>query len=370
MPVWRNSRGVWDGVNWADLCRTLFSQWGAYPVSYTCKILLLCLLCIGLASGEIGQKSLALIFTHAGFRVWEVCGVKGNKGVYLIKDEEHSPIYAQWRYEAVCLLLLQTILAFANNSGLLRRMPSGCMYLLRAKLQVGVKHLCVWSSLLHKTKQNNSMDKQHRERENLWHAWSHSDTSVSGTCSIFQNKCAGRVPGGALVATHPFSPVPVAVPVAVLVCHVCQPLPAPYGFSNLLLSEPVCPLSDGTRCPWCYYPRTLPGRARGRFPPITVISNGQPGEREWEKERGGGWTKPLSPFFLSTLCSCPWQRAAKVRRLYFRLFYALREQKNRNKWPVSNMHKREEKKKSHKQKKQKTKHICRSFYFQAPHLEN
>lgn len=194
------------------------------------------------------------------------CGVKGNKGVYLIKDEEHGPIYTQWRYEAVCLLLLQTILVFANNRGLLRRMPSGCMCLLRAKLQVGVKPLCVWSSLLHKTKQNNSTDKQHRERENFWHAWSHSDTSVSGTCSIFKNKCAGRVPGGELVATHPFSPVPVAVPVAVLVCHVCQPLPAPYSFSSLLLSEPACPLSDGTRCPWCYYPRTLPGRARGEVP--------------------------------------------------------------------------------------------------------
>lgn len=109
------------------------------------------------------------------------------------------------------------------------------------------------------------------------------------------------MPGGALVATHPFSPVPVAVPVAVLVCHVCQPLPAPYSFSGLLLPEPLCPLSDGTRCPWCYYPRTLLGRARGRFPPIIVISNGQPGEREWEKERGGGWTEPLSPVFFSPL---------------------------------------------------------------------
>lgn len=227
------------------------------------------------------------------------CGVKGNKGVYLIKDEKHCPIYTQWRYEAVCLLLLQTILVFANNRGLLRRMPSGCMCLLRAKLQVGVKHLCVCSSLLHKTKQNNSTDKQHRERENLWHAWSHSDTSVSGTSGVFKNKCAGRVPGGALVATHPFSPVPVpvAVPVAVLVCHICQPLPAPYSFSSLLLSEPVCPLSDGTRCPWCYYPRTLPGRARGRFPPIIVISNGQPGERE---RRRSNWAS-LPVFSLHSL---------------------------------------------------------------------
>lgn len=106
----------------------------------------------------------------------EKCGVKGNKGVYLIKDEERDPIYTQWYYE-VCLLLLQTILVFANNRGLLRRMPSGCMYLLWARLQVGVKHLCVWSSLLHKTKQNNSTDKQHREKTydmpevSLTHLW-------------------------------------------------------------------------------------------------------------------------------------------------------------------------------------------------------
>lgn len=108
------------------------------------------------------------------------CGVKGNKGVYLIKDEERGPIYTQWRYEAVCLLLcLQTILVFVNNRGLLRRMPSGCIYQLKAKLQVEVKLLCVWSSLLHKRKQNNSTDKQHTERErerklmtclkSLWH---------------------------------------------------------------------------------------------------------------------------------------------------------------------------------------------------------
>lgn len=70
------------------------------------------------------------------------------------------------------------------------------------------------------------------------------------------------------------------------VCHVCQSLPALTLSPGLQpTSLPVCPLWDGTRCPWCYYPRTLPGRAGGRFPPIILISNGQPGEREWVRER-------------------------------------------------------------------------------------
>lgn len=41
--------------------------------------------------------------------------MKRNKGVYLIKDEERGPIYTQWRYEAVFLLLLQTILVFCEQ---------------------------------------------------------------------------------------------------------------------------------------------------------------------------------------------------------------------------------------------------------------
>lgn len=101
------------------------------------------------------------------------------------------------------------------------------------------------------------------------------------------------LPGDALVATYPFSPVPM------FVCHGCLSLPGLSSFPAYF-PLPVCPLCDGTRCPWCYYPRTLPGRARGRFPPIIVISNGQPGERgrEWARglERKGRLilTEPLS----------------------------------------------------------------------------
>lgn len=81
-----------------------------------------------------------------------------------------------------------------------------------------------------------------KKTENFKHAKSNSGTSLCGICSIFRNKCAGRVPGDALVATHPFSPVPM------FVCHGCQSLPALSSFPAYF-PVPVCPLCDGTRCP-------------------------------------------------------------------------------------------------------------------------
>lgn len=102
-----------------------------------------------------------------------------------------------------------------------------------------------------------------------------SDMSNCNFVLILRLRFFGQVPSDAFRATHPFSPVPM------LVCHGCQ-VSAAFLPPSLCT---VCPLCDGTRCPCCYYPRTLPGRARGRFPPIIVISNGQPRGRGSERER-------------------------------------------------------------------------------------
>lgn len=95
-----------------------------------------------------------------------------------------------------------------------------------------------------------------------------------------------------------------------LVCHSCLWITALYAFPAYL-PEPLCPLCDGTRCPWCYYPRTLPDRARGRFPPI-MISNDQPetqrkGGKERPRRRGevdSIWASPFASFTLTGPALC------------------------------------------------------------------
>lgn len=159
----------------------------------------------------------------------------------------------------------------------------------------------------------------------------------AGDMQYFKNKCFGWVPGDALVATHPFSPMPM------FVCHGCQSMPALYSFPAYF-TVPQCPLFDGTWCPWCYYPRTLPGRAGGRFPPIIVISDVQPGEgdSEGERSREKEEADTLSPCFSFTLWFCLWQRAAKVSRLYFLLHVFLCvKSKSRDQLSDSDMHKQE-----------------------------
>ena len=142
--------------------------------------------------------------------------------------------------------------------------------------------------------------------------------------------------------------------------HVCVPwLPALSSFPAYF-SVPVSSVCDGTRCPWCYYPRTLPGTAGGRFPPIIVISNGRPGDRERVRE--------LFSFCLSfTLWFCPWQPAAKVWMYFMVDLFKHWESKYRN-----NLQRQKKIKKSdpktrnnYRKKKSHTNTIFSSFYFQA-----
>lgn len=105
------------------------------------------------------------------------------------------------------------------------------------------------------------------EKQSLYINNRSTDPTVMTWGNLYSLSC---VPCDALRATHPFSPVPM------FVCHGCQ---FPAYLALHCVSSVWC-----TRCPCCYYPRTLPGRARGRFPPIIVISNGQPRGREQERE--------------------------------------------------------------------------------------
>lgn len=71
----------------------------------------------------------------------------------------------------------------------------------------------------------------------------------------------------------------------------------------------------------------------GWFPPIIVISNGQPGKGE-----RGACRKRVSPKQYFTLWFCPWEWAAKASMLYFMLDILMYwESKNRNKLPDSEM---------------------------------
>ena len=162
--------------------------------------------------------------------------------------------------------------------------------------------------------------------------------------------------------------------------HVCVPwLPVTawsLQFSSQLPCACVSSVCDGTRCPWCYYPRTLPGRAGGRFPPIIVISNGQPGGRERPREKGGGWFQlslslalslslSFSPPLSVSLWFCPWQQAAKVRGLCLMLDFLSAGRANVG---YVRMHKQETGKTSHTHTKTKSTFAC-SFYFQAPGVD-
>lgn len=140
--------------------------------------------------------------------------------------------------------------------------------------------------------------------------------------------------------------------------HVCVPWLSVTAWSLLFSSLLRCCLC--VLClmvlgvPDAIIPEHSQAELGGEVPTYYCDTNGQPGEGEIERERERKRERErpklkeealsLSLCFSFTLWFCPWQRAAKVSRLYS-CFSMCWESKSWNKLPNSNMHKQGKQKK-------------------------
>lgn len=172
-----------QGKETQEACETVWTeQISACPrlhnwesVSYICRILLLRLLCITLASWGF-SRHLTLFFTHSGSSLTLPLWLqhRGKQWIHLINDELLCVIHT-WCYDAaLCLLLLRSKLFWSwwitpafwgehCTSVCISAETFGCKW---------KRNTPVWSPLLHKKggKKNHSTYKQQQENENLLHA--------------------------------------------------------------------------------------------------------------------------------------------------------------------------------------------------------